>query len=315
MHAEFVNLSFILFATTLIIYKNIFNTDFHITNKNQLTQLFFVLYWRCCEMPHILLPDIHCKLMDFRLHIMEISTMTAEISSATILGLIGREYLALIKSWWSCMHCHACSNICLDFSITVYLYLYWSNDITWTVHPCSVIPDWWMRVLHIRQISHNFKSYKFTSSQTLNDFSALVVEQITLWISPYSLYTLQWRHNEHDGVSDHQHHDCLLNRLSRRSSKKTPKLRVTGLCVGNSPMTGEFPAQRASNADDVSIWWRHHETYALHVFQIGCTKKTAYALTDGVLYVMGYNYDGSAGLGPHKRVIREPTAITIDGNR
>ena len=40
--------------------------------------------------------------------------------------------------------------------------------------------------------------------------------------------------------------------------KKTSKLRVTGLCVGNSPVTGEFPAQRASNAENVSIWWRHH---------------------------------------------------------
>ena len=29
--------------------------------------------------------------------------------------------------------------------------------------------------------------------------------------------------------------------------------------VGNSPVTGEFPAQMASNAENVSIWWRHHE--------------------------------------------------------
>ena len=31
------------------------------------------------------------------------------------------------------------------------------------------------------------------------------------------------------------------------------------ICAGNSPGTGEFPAQRASNAENVSIWWRHHE--------------------------------------------------------
>ena len=54
-------------------------------------------------------------------------------------------------------------------------------------------------------------------------------------------------------------HDCLLNRLVRRRSKKTSKLLVTGLCVGNSPVTGEFPAQMANNAENVSIWWRHHE--------------------------------------------------------
>ena len=43
---------------------------------------------------------------------------------------------------------------------------------------------------------------------------------------------LRWRHNDH---SNHQPHGCLLNRLFRRRWKKTSKLRVTGLCVGNSP--------------------------------------------------------------------------------
>ena len=72
------------------------------------------------------------------------------------------------------------------------------------------------------------------------------------------IQSLRWRYNGHDGVSNHQPHHCLLNRLFRRRSKKTSKLRVTGLSVGNSPGIGEFPAQMASNADNVSIWWRHH---------------------------------------------------------
>ena len=72
--------------------------------------------------------------------------------------------------------------------------------------------------------------------------------------------SLRWRHNGRDSVSNHQPHHCLLNRLFRRRSKKTSKLRVTDLCMGNSPETGEFPAQRASNAENVSIWWRHHES-------------------------------------------------------
>ena len=29
-------------------------------------------------------------------------------------------------------------------------------------------------------------------------------------------------------------------------------------CAGNPPETGKFPAQMASNAENVSIWWRHH---------------------------------------------------------
>ena len=61
--------------------------------------------------------------------------------------------------------------------------------------------------------------------------------------------SLQWRHNGRDSVSNHQPHDCLLNRLFRRRSKKTSRLRVTGLCEGNSPGTGEFRAQMASNAE------------------------------------------------------------------
>ena len=50
--------------------------------------------------------------------------------------------------------------------------------------------------------------------------------------------SLQWRHNGCDGLLNHQPHDCLLNRLFRRKSKKTSKLHVTGLCAGNSPVNG-----------------------------------------------------------------------------
>ena len=72
------------------------------------------------------------------------------------------------------------------------------------------------------------------------------------------IYPLLWRHNECDGVSNQRRLDCLLNRLFRHSSRKTSNLRVTGLCAGNSPVTYEFLAQRASNAEKVFIWWSHH---------------------------------------------------------
>ena len=51
---------------------------------------------------------------------------------------------------------------------------------------------------------------------------------------------LQWCHNDHDGISNHQPHGCLLNCLFRRRSKETSKLRATGLCVGNSPVDGKL---------------------------------------------------------------------------
>ena len=71
-------------------------------------------------------------------------------------------------------------------------------------------------------------------------------------------HTLRWRHNGCDGISNHQPHNCLLNHLFRCRSKKTSKLCATGLCLVNSPGTGEFPAQMTSNAKNVSISWRHH---------------------------------------------------------
>ena len=49
--------------------------------------------------------------------------------------------------------------------------------------------------------------------------------------------SLQWRQNGHNSVSHHQPHDCLLNRLFRCRSKKTLKLRVTGLCAQWIPRT------------------------------------------------------------------------------
>ena len=62
-----------------------------------------------------------------------------------------------------------------------------------------------------------------------------------------SLNPLQWRHNEcHD--------------LFRRRSKKMPMLHITCLCEGKPPFTDGSPPppQRASNAENASIWWRHH---------------------------------------------------------
>ena len=79
------------------------------------------------------------------------------------------------------------------------------------------------------------------------------------WLVIVLVIVSRWRYNERYGVSNHRRLDCLLSRLFRRRSKKKSKLRVSGLCEGNSPVTGEFPTQRASNAENVSIWWRHHE--------------------------------------------------------
>ena len=87
--------------------------------------------------------------------------------------------------------------------------------------------------------------------------------------------SLQWRHNGHGNVSNHQPHDYLLSPLFRRRSKKTSKLRVIGLCAGNSPGTDysrhKWPVTRKMFPFDDFImvkiswhkgntvsWWPHH---------------------------------------------------------
>ena len=51
-----------------------------------------------------------------------------------------------------------------------------------------------------------------------------------------ALVALQWRHNERNGVSNRRRAECVLNRLLRCRSKKTAKIRDTGLCEGNPPV-------------------------------------------------------------------------------
>ena len=86
-----------------------------------------------------------------------------------------------------------------------------------------------------------------------------------------------WRTDNGKAISCHNvihYNDIIMNAMasqitaltivystvySRRISKKTSKLCVTGLCAGNSPVTGEFHAQRPSNAENGSFWWRHHD--------------------------------------------------------
>ena len=107
------------------------------------------------------------------------------------------------------------------------------------------------------QLQHDFcDSLKLSDIADIKSFLSVTKVYDNVHDKPLPL---QWRHNERDGVSNHQPHDCLLNRLFRRRWKKTSKFRVAGLCVGNSPVTGEFPAQRVSNAENVSTRWRHHD--------------------------------------------------------
>ena len=92
----------------------------------------------------------------------------------------------------------------------------------------------------LRDLKHSYMTYIWrTIHHTIsrNDRLTSNVWKIAMGMTKVLCITsdilvcpLQWHHNERDGSSNHQPHDCLLNPLFRRRSKKTPKLRVTPLC-------------------------------------------------------------------------------------
>ena len=94
-------------------------------------------------------------------------------------------------------------------------------------------------------------------------------------VKPSSLAALQWSGSIHRNPYNDVTTSAMASQIttlttvystvnSRHRLKKPSMLHLTGLRVGNSPVTGEFPAQWASNAENVSIWWRHHVYQMLH---------------------------------------------------
>ena len=105
--------------------------------------------------------------------------------------------------------------------------------------PVGIVVTLYLYIHIYIYILHSWTAYRWFSL-TLLDWMT-ILEMIDEMLYKRSTTALQWRHNGRDGVSNHQPHECLLNGLFRRRSKKTPKLRITGLCAVNSPVTGEFP--------------------------------------------------------------------------
>ena len=133
------------------------------------------------------------------------------------------------------------------------------NKCSWT--PLHVFRDYTLKMINISP-RDSLTYLHVYMNQSIREYLGKPTN-ISRELFPRALH---WSHNGHEGVSNHQPHDCLLKRLFRRRSKKASKLRVTGLREGNSPVTGEFPTQRASNAENVSIWWRHHGHKILAIY-------------------------------------------------
>ena len=97
------------------------------------------------------------------------------------------------------------------------------------------IHDMWFSFFRLR-VAMRLRLIQWSTKQsnfiiTRSPFSKILTKPSSIgrvWTVPSSS-TLQWRHNDHGGVPNHQPHGCLFNRIFRRRSKKTSKLRVTGL--------------------------------------------------------------------------------------
>ena len=97
------------------------------------------------------------------------------------------------------------------------------------------IPKTWYReyLTSIRQVVRAFDMNPKVAGLSATRVETFSVSK-TSTLSKEHSFALHWRHNDHGGVLNHQPHGCLLNRLFRRRSKKSSKLRVTGHCAGNS---------------------------------------------------------------------------------
>ena len=148
------------------------------------------------------------------------------------------------------------------FILTHWTHNIWSLCSRWTKMSCLSLIHHYSDVTWATRLCSSL----FRLTRSKHQSPAL----LALWNPPPHLTTphpipplsLQWRHNDHDGISNHHPHGCLLNRLliqtHIKENNKAP--RHWPLC---GEFTGEFLPQRASNAENVSIWWRHHVIFFL----------------------------------------------------
>ena len=127
---------------------------------------------------------------------------------------------------------------------------------------------------------------------------------------------LQWRRNGRDSVSKHQPYDCLLNRLFRRRSKKTSKLRVTGLCAGNSPGTGEFTGNRwipRTNGQQCGKCFHLMTSYVTRFIQ-GFLYTYVYDTTDRSLSLTAFRVDRLTLSSCCNRKLRSLSTFIVPGS-
>ena len=113
--------------------------------------------------------------------------------------------------------------------------------------------QWKMRFVSFTYISTYIVYLDLTYFQVSNVIQFHLFQDVK-----FTFFTLQGGDHDRDGVLNHRRLDCLLNRLSRRRSKKTSKLCITGLSEENTAVNSGLSAQRTRNAEYVFIQGHHH---------------------------------------------------------
>ena len=116
-----------------------------------------------------------------------------------------------------------------------------------------------------RKGANKFSRYNFIEHARRRSISCdhrlPLLKALRLDHSDIFMRSIQWRHHERDGVSNHRGLDCLLSRFLMAQIKQTSKLGVPDLREGNPPVTGVFPHRRPVAENDVFIWWRHQDAF------------------------------------------------------
>ena len=128
-----------------------------------------------------------------------------------------------------------------------------------------------MHLYNPYQVIWNYDKFHFLCSISI--ITLLLVWNLVdmNWYSKCHEISLHWRHNDHNDVSNHQPHGSLLNCLYRCRSKKTSKLRVTGLCVGKSPGSVNSPQKSQLRGKCFHLMT---SSWLLAIFQWWSTKMT-----------------------------------------
>ena len=116
-----------------------------------------------------------------------------------------------------------------------------NHNKKWIWHQPDVL--WchtWGEVLFLSLIFTEVRNWNMICKDLSQKLKLSQKQHLTPVVRFQGVCVLLWRHNERDGVSNHQPHECLLNCKFRHRSKKTSELRVTGVCAGNSPVNSPY---------------------------------------------------------------------------